>query len=280
MFRQPQCPRCHSDKVEHYKDYETAHNGSRTLHVCTVCREVFSETRGTFLEGLQKPISMIVNVFKARAEGMALNAVCRLFEISKNTVLNWERRFAGIKGALLLYALTQTFLSQFIEGDERYTKIGRNKPVEECEGWTLILMERASRFMWELTCGEKDRELFLSAIQRVKKIIACTGDVTLVTDGERRYGNILFEICHEVMRDGRRGRPPKVLPKGVKVRIKNKGSRAHQRGRRRPKYETPHREHPHTPQNLETIDIHANHVEALNASLRRRHSAYRRKTNT
>jgi hypothetical protein len=31
---------------------------------------------------------------------------------------------------------------------------------------------------------------------------------------------------------------------------------------------------------LANTEIHANHVEAFNASLRRRHSAYRRKTNT
>ena len=47
-----------------------------------------------------------------------------------------------------------------------------------------------------------------------------------------------------------------------------------------PKYEAPCAEHPETPQTLPTNAIHANHVEALNASLRRRNSAYRRKTNT
>ena len=33
---------------------------------------------------------------------------------------------------------------------------------------------------------------------KLREVIARTGDVTLATDGERRYGNILFEICHEV----------------------------------------------------------------------------------
>lgn len=104
--------------------------------------------------------------------------------------------------------------------------------------------------------------------------------MTLLTDGERRYGNILFEICHEVIKSGRRGRPPKVLPQGIKVRIKNKGSRSKNRGRKREKYEAPHREHPKTKQDIDDKDIHANHVEASNASIRRGHSAYRRKTNT
>ena len=48
----------------------------------------------------------------------------------------------------------------------------------------------------------------------------------MFTDGERRYGNLLFEICQEVLRTGKPGRPKKTLPKGVKVRIKNKGSQS------------------------------------------------------
>ena len=141
-------------------------------------------------------------------------------------------------------------------------------------------MDRASRFIWALPCGKKDRDLFLSAIQLLSNIISRTGDVTLVTDGERRYSLLLFEICQEMFRSGRRGRRRRVLRRGVRVRLKNKGSQSHRRGRKRPKYEAPCSEHPETPQTLSNPEIHANHVEALNASLRRRNSAYRRKTNT
>ena len=104
--------------------------------------------------------------------------------------------------------------------------------------------------------------------------------MTLVTDGERRYSLLLFEICQEVFRSGRRGRPRRVLRRGVRVRLKNKGSKSHRRGRKRPTYEVPCSEHPETLSTVSTAEIHANHVESLNASLRRRNSAYRRKTNT
>lgn len=60
----------------------------------------------------------------------------------------------------------------------------------------------------------------------------------------------------------------------------NIGSQSHRRGRKRPKYETPCSEHPETTPHVLNSEIHANHVEAFNASLRRRHSAYRRKTHT
>lgn len=280
MLNTLHCPHCFSEHIEEYSRYETKNSEIRRLYQCSECQQVFSETKGTFLEGLKKPISLIISVLKSRSEGVGLNAACRIFEISKNTLLDWERRFASLQGPLLIYTLLHTFLTQLIEGDEVYTKIEKNRPQEESEGWTVVLMDRASRFIWALQCGKKDRDLFLSAIQVVMDIITRTGEVTLLTDGERRYSLLLFEVCQELFRSGRPGRPRKVLRRGVRIRLKNKGSQSHRRGRKRPKYEAPCSEHPATPQNLLHSEIHANHVEAFNASLRRRNSAYRRKTNT
>src|SRR6476660_8782736 len=55
------------------------------------------------------------------------------------------------------------------------------------------------------------------------------------------------------------------------------GSRT--KGRKGPKYQAPYPEHPDTKQPIATKDIHANHLEAFNTSLRRRCAAYRRRTN-
>jgi hypothetical protein len=107
---------------------------------------------------------------------------------------------------------------------------------------------------------KKDEELFLFVIQILIDIVSCTGDVTLLTDGERRYGNLLFEICHEVIRTGKSGRPPKALPCSVKVRLKNRRNRTDETGQAHPKYEAPNREHPETVQDVVESDIHANHL--------------------
>jgi hypothetical protein len=80
-----------------------------------------------------------------------------------------------------------------------------------------------------------DRKLFQRAIRTLINVINTTGDLALITDGERRYGQVLFELCSELVRTGKRGRPPKTLPKDIQVRVKNKGSRAHKRGCKRPK---------------------------------------------
>jgi hypothetical protein len=178
-----------------------------------------------------------------------------------------------------LFALTHQFLQQLIEGDELFTRVHKKVAPDESQGWTIVLMDRATRFIWDMHCGRKDRKLFKKAIGLLGQVIEQTGDLTLLTDGERRYGNLLFELCRQALRTGKRGRPKKTLPKGVKVRLKNKGSQRHKRGRKRPKYQAPSPEHPDTAQPLATTEMHANHLEAFHASLRRRCAAYRRRTN-
>lgn len=274
------CPSCKCRELKPHTLYETMNYSERTIYQCSACGKYFSPTTNTFLAGIRKPISLITHVIKARTEGMGVNATCRTFCLSKNTVLDWERRFSSIKQTLLIYALLQTYLKLIIEGDELYTKVGKNVPPDESLGWTVVLMDRASRFLWELRCGRKDSKLFRRALRTLRKLIIKTKDITLITDGERRYGNILFEICHELVRTGKKGRPRKTLRKGAKVRLKNKGSQAHKCGRKRPKYEAPCPEHPETVQDIDTKAIHANHCEAFNSSLRRRNSAFRRSTNT
>jgi hypothetical protein len=106
-----------------------------------------------------------------------------------------------------------------------------------------------------------------------------THDLSLFTDGERRYGTLLFEICHELVHNGKPGRLKKTLKRGVHVRVKNKGSQAHKKGRKRPKYQSPWHEHPATARPIAETAIQANHAEAFFSSLRRKCATFRRKTN-
>ena len=88
-------------------------------------------------------------------------------------------------------------------------------------------MERVSRFLWELHCGPKDQHLFEQALTVLAEVIEQTGSLSLLTDGERRYGNLLFEICHE------RSSAPVVAvapkndwPKGCGCGLRTKGPRS------------------------------------------------------
>jgi transposase-like protein len=56
------------------------------------------------------------------------------------------------------------------------------------------------------------------------------------------------------------------------------GDQKYKRGPKRKKCQAPLKEHPET--ELDESEIHANHVEANNAAMRRRNSAFRRRTDT
>ena len=141
------------------------------IDLCQDCDLYFSETYGSPIAGLKTALSEICNVIKARMEGMGLNASVRVFGFAKNTILNWERRLAALKEILFLYALMHDFLQLVIEGDELYTKIEKNKPASESEGWTIVLMERATRLRKTLECGEKQQKLFLAAVATRGRVI-------------------------------------------------------------------------------------------------------------
>src|SRR6266446_10950872 len=68
----------------------------------------------------------------------------------KNTMLAWERKFVALHQVLLLYAVVHEFLESVIEGDEAYTKVQKHVPPDQSRGWTILLMDRASRFIWAL----------------------------------------------------------------------------------------------------------------------------------
>lgn len=274
------CPNCSSLDIKIDFQYKTFSFGLRNLLICKNCTHRFSETKNTFLQGLRKPIILVWQVLNARTEGLQLNAATRIFGIAKNTLLSWENKFSDLYQVLFLYSIANSFCQLVIEGDELYTKVNKNVPQDESSGWTIMLMNRASRFILELSCGKKDRSLFKKAIKTIEQLINTTEDLTLLTDGERRYGNLLFEICYELIKTGKAGRPRKTLKKGIKVRVKNKGDQARKKGRKRPKYQAPWQEHPETDKELADKDIHANHVEAQNSVMRRKCSAYKRKTNS
>jgi len=208
---QQRCPECASEKIGPHCYYTVKSGESRTLFVCQACGQYFSETKNTPLAGLKTPVSRISLVLEALNDGMGLNAVCRTFHVGKNTVKRWVNRLGRLKETLLLYALCHQFIQLQIEGDELYTKVAENKPAHQSEGWTIVLMDRASRFIWELQCGERDTALFQQAMTTLAQVIEQTDDLSLFTDGERRYGNLLFEICQEVIRTGQVGRPKKHL---------------------------------------------------------------------
>ena len=144
------CPECNRSNIKFHTMYTVGSGEQRTIYHCPECDNYFSETKNTPLEGLKTPLSRISMVLEAVNDGQGINAACRTFHVGKNSIKRWLERLGGLKETLLLYALCHQFIQQQVEGDELYTKVGENKPAAASEGWTVVLMDRASRFIWEI----------------------------------------------------------------------------------------------------------------------------------
>jgi transposase-like protein len=117
------CPNCDCQQLKTRKSYTLKGGAVRQLYGCSECQHCFSETHDTPLANLKTPLSQIVLILQALDEGLGVNAVCRLFRVSKNSLYRWQERLSDLKPTLLLYALCHQFLNLVVEGDELYTKV-------------------------------------------------------------------------------------------------------------------------------------------------------------
>ena len=98
-------------------------------------------------------------ILTALSEGLGINAATRVFSVGKNSIYRWQNRLSSLQQTLMLYSLCHQFIQLIVEGDELYTKIGKNVPSSESEGWTIVLMDRASRFILTVTDLGEPREI-------------------------------------------------------------------------------------------------------------------------
>ncbi len=184
-------PQCSSSDTSPYKTYQTVYNGSRQLLLCQSCNICFSETSNTPMEYLKSPVSKIALPLKLRSEGMGLRATGRVLQSHKNTISRWEKLFVEQKDTLMLYAFCHEFIFLTFEKDELYAIVNQRTDHADSRRWTAVIMDRTSRFIVDQICGRKDASLFKSVMENVCKFVGCTNDLSFLSDGERRYGNIL-----------------------------------------------------------------------------------------
>jgi len=138
------CPECGCQQIEAHKSYTVKAGNVRQLYYCPDCKGYFSETSNTPLANLKTPLSRIVESLQALNEGLGVNAVCRVFGVSKNSLYRWQERLSDLKPTLLLYALCHQFLNLMVEGDELYTKVKKTFPRRTLKGglsscWSELL---------------------------------------------------------------------------------------------------------------------------------------------
>lgn len=276
------CPYCTHTGPHQSKGWRHCKSTSSVLRrVCFNCNKSFSERTNTIMHGLRSRSSHVISAIHARTEGVGLRATGRLVKKTHPTIASWETKAQKL-GEQLDFGAPADY-NVLLESDELYTKVGHNRTPSQSTGWTACAIERNSRYCTKHVTGMRAEELFE---RHTDVILTFVGQVNahMVSDGEGRYASCLWRrkqvrTILSGTKNGMRGRPKgsfSCLRKGVVIQRKVKGSQ--NKASRRNRYETPLSHHPESIL-LEHTDVHANHSEAYNASLRRRSSAFRRRTN-
>src|SRR3989442_4880057 len=71
------------------------HDRKRQRYRCKVCKRTFSARRGTMVEGLRKPMDLIVMVVTLLSYGCPVQAIVHAFGLDERTVAAWRDR-AGV----------------------------------------------------------------------------------------------------------------------------------------------------------------------------------------
>src|SRR5712691_5216039 len=68
------------------------HGRKRQRYRCKVCKQTWSSRRGTMLEGLRKPMDLIVIVVTLLTYGCPVQAIVHAFGLDERTVADWRDR--------------------------------------------------------------------------------------------------------------------------------------------------------------------------------------------
>ena len=91
------CTDCGGKDVKAQRTYTIKHGEQRTMYACDACGSTFSSTRNTPMAHLKTPMAVIAQVLSALTEGLGINAVTRLYGVSKNSIYRWQERLSGLK---------------------------------------------------------------------------------------------------------------------------------------------------------------------------------------
>ena len=90
LMNEIHCPDCDTRDLKVHTAYTVQHGETRRLYYCGDCHYYFSETYGTTVAGLRTPLSRIQQILDALNDGLGVNAACRTFHVSKNTLMTWQ----------------------------------------------------------------------------------------------------------------------------------------------------------------------------------------------
>src|SRR6266568_597671 len=169
------------------------HDRQRQRYRCKACKHTFSARRGTMLEGLRKPIDLIVIVVTLLTYGCPVQAIVHAFGLDERTVADWRDR-AGAQCQRVHEGIVEQGQLDLmhVQADEI-----RVKGCKMMAWMGLAMMVSTRMFLGGVVQLSRDRSLADRLMFQVRRSAQAMLPLLVLTDGWSAYPNSIRRAFRE-----------------------------------------------------------------------------------